>query len=92
MRNIKLNEANFRRNEEMNIATNYIIRSSGDNYDERSGQFNIYERREIDMSQQFGQPKVSSNMIPQYSLEIDQRKDGSKSPKTINIGESPQEA
>ena len=81
------NEVNFRRTEDLN-SQNYIIRSPGMNYDERSGNNYVsYERREIDTSQQ-----IQNRIPPQYSMEIEQRKDRSRSPKTINIGESPQEA
>ena len=90
------NEVNFRPNDEQpsQISNNYIMRSPGEirNDDHmQSYRNNEYERSQIETSQHMGYAR--GNRIPQFSIDIEKRREKlSRSPKTINIGETAQEA
>ena len=87
------NEVNFRHNDEPSqMSNNYIMRSPGETKDEQLPTYrNEYERSQIETSQQMGYTNTSR--IPQFSIDIEKRREKlSRSPKTINIGESAQEA
>ena len=90
------NEVNFRPNEEQpsQISNNYIMRSPGETKNDDHMQTyrnNEYERSQIETSQHMGY--VRTNRIPQFSIDIEKRREKlSRSPKTINIGETAQEA
>ena len=87
------NEVNFRHNDEPSqMSNNYIMRSPGETKDEQLPTYrNEYERSQIETSQQMG--NTNTSRIPQFSIDIEKRREKlSRSPKTINIGESAQEA
>ena len=92
---VEPNEVNFRPNndEPSQISNNYLMRSPGDIKDDRIR--NEYERSQIETSQHMGyaNTNTNANRIPQFNIDIDKRRERlSRSPKTINIGESAQEA
>ena len=86
-------EVNFLQNDEQSqISNNYIMRSPGETNDGRLQSYrNEYERSQIETSQHMGYANL--NRIPQFNIDIEKRREKlSRSPKTINIGESAQEA
>ena len=85
---IEPNDVNFRQNE---LKNNYIMRSPGQTREENIQNYrNEYERSQIETSQNMGYS--NANRIPQFKIDMDQRRERlSRSPKTINIGETPQE-
>ena len=85
---IEPNDVNFRQNE---LKNNYIMRSPGQTREENMQNYrNEYERSQIETSQNMGYSNV--NRIPQFNIDMDQRRERlSRSPKTINIGETAQE-
>ena len=86
-------EVNFLQNDEKSqISNNYIMRSPGETNDGRLQSYrNEYERSQIETSQHMGYANL--NRIPQFNIDIEKRREKlSRSPKTINIGESAQEA
>ena len=89
---VEPNDVNFRPNEEQSqISNNFIMRSPGENKDDHLPPYrNEYERSQIETSQHFG---YANTKIPQFSIDMEKRREKlSRSPKTINIGESAQEA
>ena len=87
------NDVNFRHNDEPSqLSNNYIMRSPGETRDEQFQTYrNEYERSQIETSQHMGY--TNTNRIPQFSIDMEKRREKlSRSPKTINIGESAQEA
>ncbi len=89
------NEVNFRPNEEQHsqMSNNYIMRSPGEVKEEQIPSYrNEYERSQIETSQHMGYTNTN-NRIPQFSIDMDKRRERmSRSPKTINLGETAQEA
>ena len=89
---VEPNDVNFRPNndEPSQISNNYIMRSPGDPKDDHIVSYrNDYERSQIETSQHMGY----ANRIPQFNIDIEKKREKlSRSPKTINIGESAQEA
>ena len=89
------NEVNFRPNEEQHsqMSNNYIMRSPGEVKEEQIPSYrNEYERSQIETSQHMGYTNIN-NRIPQFSIDMDKRRERmSRSPKTINLGETAQEA
>ena len=85
---VEPNDVNFRQNDFKN---NYVMRSPGIGRDDNVPNYrNEFERSQIDTSQQMGYTNTSR--IAQYNIDIDKRRERlSRSPKTINIGETPQE-
>ena len=85
-------EVNFLHDEQSQISNNYIMRSPGETNDGRLQSYrNEYERSQIETSQHMGYANL--NRIPQFNIDIEKRREKlSRSPKTINIGESAQEA
>ena len=88
------NEVNFRQNDESQMSNNYIMRSPGDVKEENIPAYrNEYERSQIETSQNMGYANAKESRIPQFSIEINKRREKlSRSPKTINLGETAQEA
>ena len=89
---VEPNDVNFRPNndEPSQISNNYIMRSPGDPKDDHIVSYrNDYERSQIETSQHMGY----ANRIPQFNIDMEKKREKlSRSPKTINIGESAQEA
>ena len=91
------NEVNFRPNEEQpsQISNNYIMRSPGETRNDdhmQSYRNNDYERSQIETSQHMGYARTN-NRLPQFNIDMEKRREKlSRSPKTINIGETAQEA
>ena len=85
---VEPNDVNFRQNDFKN---NYLMRSPGIGREDNVPNYrNEFERSQIDTSQQMGYTNTSR--IAQYNIDIDKRRERlSRSPKTINIGETPQE-
>ena len=87
------NDINFRQNDETSqVSNNYIIRSPGEGKDDQQHHIEYrYDRSQIDTSQNMGY--TNTNRVPQYTIDIKRKRERlSRSPKTINIGESAQEA
>jgi len=84
------NDINFRPNEDISQSNNnFIMRSPGEAREEYINykKENEYERSQIETSQHIGYSNM--NRIPQFSIDMEQRRERlSRSPKTINIGES----
>ena len=91
---VEPNDVNFRPNEDISQSNNnYIMRSPGEVKEEHVNyrKENEYERSQIETSQHMGY--AQPNRIPQFSIDMEQRRERlSRSPKTINIGESAAEA
>ena len=85
---IEPNDVNFRQND---INNNYVMRSPGQGRDDNIPYYrNELERSQIDTSQHMGY--ANPGRIPQFNIDIDKRRERlSRSPKTINIGETAQE-
>ena len=87
------NYINFLQNDELSqTSNNYIIRSPGEAKDEHQQSYrNEYDRSLIETSQHIGY--ANTKRIPQYTIDIERKRERlSRSPKTINIGESAKEA
>ena len=87
---IEPNETNFKRNEDTSPLNNYIIRSPGENIEERGYTRTDYERGgAIDFSSKIPQ---QASRIPQFNTDMEQNRErNSRSPKTINIADSRQD-
>ena len=82
------NDMNYRVENMSQIQNNYIMRSPMNQTEEYFPQYQAeYERAQLETSQQIR--FNNTNRIPQFNLDIDKRRERlSRSPKTINIGES----
>ena len=86
---VEPNDVNFRQNDEISQTSKfYLMRSPGGQREENVGTYrNENERSRIEASQTIGYPKIGQ--IPQFNIELDKRRERmSRSPKTINIGET----
>ena len=89
---VEPNDVNFRQNDEISQTSKfYLMRSPGGQREENVGTYrNENERSRIEASQTIGYPKIGQ--IPQFNIELDKRRERmSRSPKTINIGETAKE-
>ena len=82
------NDMNYRVENMSQIQNNYIMRSPINQTEEFFPQYQAeIERAQLETSQQIR--FNNANRIPQFNLDIDKRRERlSRSPKTINIGES----
>ena len=73
------------------IQNNYIVRSPMNQNDDYYPQYQPeYDRAQLETSQQIRFP--NAQRFPQFNLDLDKRRERlSRSPKTINIGETPAE-
>ena len=89
---VEPNDVNFRQNDEISQTSKfYLMRSPGGVREENTATYrNENERSQIEPSQTIGYPKIGQ--IPQFNIELDKRRERmSRSPKTINIGETAKE-
>ena len=89
---IEPNEMNYQNMSQ--IQTNYIVRSPINQNDEYYHQYQPeYERAQLETSQQIRINDINNmGRVPQFNLDLDKRRERlSRSPKTINIGETPAE-
>ena len=89
---VEPNDVNFRQNEEVSQTRQfYLMRSPGATKEENIQNYrNENERSQIETSQNLGYTNISR--IPQFSIDMDKRREKlSRSPKTINIGETAKE-
>ena len=89
---VEPNDVNFRQNEEVSQTRQfYLMRSPGATKEENIQNYrNENERSQIEASQNLGYTNISR--IPQFSIDMDKRREKlSRSPKTINIGETAKE-
>ena len=85
------NDMNYRVENMSQIQNNYIVRSPMNQNDEYYQQYQPeLGREQLETSQHIR--FVNAGRIPQFNLDIDKRRERlSRSPKTINIGETPAE-
>ena len=85
------NETTYRVENLSQIQNNYIVRSPMNQNDDYYPQYQPeIERAQLETSQQIRFP--NAGRIPQFNLDLDKRRERlSRSPKTINIGETPAE-
>ena len=88
---IEPNDMNYRVENMSQIQNNFIMRSPMNQNDEYYQQYQPeYERAQLETSQQIR--FTNAGRVPQFNLDIDKRRERlSRSPKTINIGETPAE-
>ena len=88
---IEPNDMNYRVENMSQIQNNYIVRSPINQNDEFYPQYQPeYDRAQLETSQNMRITQMGR--IPQFNLDIDKRRERlSRSPKTINIGETPAE-
>ena len=88
---IEPNDINYRVENMSQIQNNYIVRSPMNQNDEYYPQYQPeYERAQLETSQHIR--FANQGRVPNFNLDMDRRRERlSRSPKTINIGETPAE-
>ena len=87
---IESNDMNYRGEEMSQIQNNYIMRSPINREEVYAPYRQEFDRAQLETSQNIRMNNIGR--IPQFNLDMDRRRERlSRSPKTINIGETPAE-